>query len=170
MKEKGMKSDKALGWSSTFMKEGMAFMLLLLFEGSTLPEGLCEMRQRVMSAGNFSARDFYRGTDKSDYKSDREEFQAIFDAWKATVVLPEAERKVWLGKIVSWMSKRTQAIMENNTRNYYAECASYIAAIGEVQQSRGEANAKAIIMEEYRQEYSRRRAFHAELRNFGMIK
>jgi hypothetical protein len=60
--------------------------------------------------------------------------------------------------------------MENNRRNYYAECASYIAAIGEVQQSRGEANAKARIMEEYRQEYSRRRAFLAELRNFGMIK
>jgi hypothetical protein len=170
MEETGMKADKALGWSSTFMKEGMALMLLLLFEGTILPEGLCAMRQRVLSAGKFSAQDFYRGTDRSNYKSDREEFQAIFDVWKATVVLPEAERKVWLDKIASWMSKRTQAIMENNRRNYYAECASYIAAIGEVRQSLGDANAKARIMEEYRQEYSRRRAFHAELRNFGMKK
>jgi hypothetical protein len=165
-----VKVDKALGWSSTFMKEGMALMLLLLFDGTTLPEGLCALRQRVILSGKFLARDFYRGTDRYDYKSDQEEFQKIFDVWKATVVLPEAERKAWLGKIESWMSKRTQAIMENNRRNYYMECASYIAAIGEVQQSLGDTNAKARIMEKYRQEYSRRRNFHAQLRNFGMKK
>jgi hypothetical protein len=74
VKELGMKTDKALGWSSTFMKEGMALMLLLLFEGDTLSEGLCETRHHLMSAGNFSVQDFYRGTDRSDYKSDQEEF------------------------------------------------------------------------------------------------
>lgn len=58
--------------------------------------------------------------------------------------------------------------MEHNRRNYYGECAAFVAALGEVEESRGEPGAKKRIMEEYRSAYSRRTAFHQELRAFGM--
>ena len=57
-----------------------------------------------------------------------------------------------------------------NKRKYYGECAKYIAAFGEVNESLGRTGVKAQIMERYKVEYSRRRAFHDELRSFGMRK
>jgi len=59
--------------------------------------------------------------------------------------------------------------MGANRRNYYGECAAFIAALGEVKESRGELNGKEKLMEAYKDAYSRRRAFHEELRRFGMI-
>ncbi len=48
------------------------------------------------------------------------------------------------------------------------ECAAFVAAFGEVKESRGERNGKDNIFEAYRTEYSRRSAFHNEMRAFGM--
>ena len=58
--------------------------------------------------------------------------------------------------------------MDGNHRKYYNECAAFIAAVGEVKEICGEKNAKADLMEKYRSLYSRRRAFHEELRAYGM--
>lgn len=68
------------------------------------------------------------------------------------------------------ITMRVKGIMESNRRNYYGECAAFIAALGEVKESRGEWNVKANLMEYYKTMYSRRRAFHEELRKFGMRK
>ena len=70
--------------------------------------------------------------------------------------------------IERYISKRTEAIMDTNRRNYYGECAAFIAAYGEVCESRGSYGAKTSIMEQYKTKYSRRRAFHQELREYGM--
>lgn len=59
--------------------------------------------------------------------------------------------------------------MENNRRNYYNECAAFIAALGEVKESLGERNGKSMLMNEYKTAYPRRRSFHEELRRFGMM-
>lgn len=67
------------------------------------------------------------------------------------------------------VEKRVEGIMEGNYRKYYGECAGYIAALGEVMESRGIMNGKQKMMFEYKQCYSRRRAFHEELRNYGMM-
>lgn len=61
-----------------------------------------------------------------------------------------------------------RGIMKNNRRNYYGECAAFIAAFGEVLESLGKPNAKASIMNQYRSEYARRSSFHRELRAYGM--
>ena len=58
--------------------------------------------------------------------------------------------------------------MNANRRNYYEECAAFVAALGEVLESRGKQGAKNALMEKYRMEYNRRRAFHEELRRYGM--
>ena len=64
--------------------------------------------------------------------------------------------------------KRVEGIMEESRRNYYYECAAYIAALGEVCESRGEVGGKQRVLSEYQSKYSRRRAFHRELKAFGI--
>ena len=73
-----------------------------------------------------------------------------------------------LERLEKWTQMRVEGIMEKSHRNYYGECAAFAAALGEVRESRGELWAKAKVMEEYRSQYSRRTAFHQELRAYGM--
>lgn len=52
--------------------------------------------------------------------------------------------------------------MEANRRNYYGECAAFIAALGEVKESQGAENAKAAIMNSCKTEYARRRLINGK--------
>ena len=56
--------------------------------------------------------------------------------------------------------------MDANRRNYYGECAAYIAALGEVRESMGETGAKQRLMTSYKDTYPRRSAFREEV-HFG---
>lgn len=72
-----------------------------------------------------------------------------------------------MNRITALLEKRTAGIMDANRRNYYGECAAYIAALGEVQESMGEMGAKQRLMTSYRDAYPRRSAFREEMRMYG---
>ena len=164
----GMNERSALGWSSTFMKEGLALFLLLLWEGTKLPLGLTAMLERAISACSFKLEDYVKGTQETDSENNQEVFWELFCQWKKTVRISEDEKQKWFNQIDAWIACRVKGIMENNHRGYYWECAAFIAAFGEVQESLGIINAKNNIMQQYKSMYSRRTAFHRELRAYGM--
>lgn len=166
--EMGMDEKRALGWSSTFMKEGLALFLALLYNGDGLEAGLKSMVSTIISACRFDAGVYFKGTGVCDNGDSRELFWRLFRQWKSSVQISDNQREHWLAKIDGWIEARVEGIMDGNYRKYYGECASYIAALGEVRESLGTAWAKAHIMEKYKNQYSRRRAFHQELRNYGM--
>lgn len=128
------------------------------------------MLSKAVSACDFHTEAYFNGTGINVDKNDQELFWELFCKWKAEVSVPEKEAARWLKKIEQLISMRTAGIMEANCRNYYGECAAFIAALGEVKESRGIENARDAIMYSYKTEYSRRRAFHQELRNYGMKK
>lgn len=76
-------------------------------------------------------------------------------------------RQIVLDKIERLVEKRTEGIMNASRRNYYGECDSYIAALGEVRESLAEKGAKQRIMTEYKDRYTRRTAFRSELKTYG---
>ncbi len=168
MIEGGMKAKKALGWSATFMKEGMALLFLYLYKGESLPVGLSRMCKNSMGAIQFDKETYLKGTLKSTELEEQQFFWERFLKWRGYVQMSEEEGEEIIRKLESWVELRVNGIMENNRRNYYGECAAFIAALGEVKESCGEPGAKDRIMEEYRSRYSRRTAFHQELRAFGM--
>lgn len=164
----GMSEKNALGWSSTFMKEGLALILLLLYEGSELPSGLKAMLNKAVSACGFTSAEYCRGTGNEFGESDMDMFWQLFNQWKENIEISENEISQWIDRVEQWIAHRVAGIMERSHRNYYGECASYIAALGEVQESLGSPFAKSHIMEQYKAQYSRRSAFHQELRAYGM--
>ena len=170
MEKAGMSTNKPLGWSSTFMKEGIALMLLLLYKKplSDLQSGMRRMLGWARNACSFSCETFYRGTDEKWDKTDDEKFIELFEKWKDTVDISETLADKWMQKIDKSIQKRTAGIMEANRRNYYGECAGFIAVLGEVKESRGDAGARNGLMLKYKKEYARRSAFHRELKGFGM--
>lgn len=166
--EEGMNVKRPLGWSSTFMKNGMALFLLYLYQGDDLPVGCRNMCREISQSIKFTAEEYSQGLNQLLLSDDTALFQECFCKWKAMNPMPVIEEQWIMEKLDKWIGIRVEGIMQANRRKYYGECAAFIAALGEVKESRGERNGKAKLMEEYRTAYSRRTAFHQELRVYGM--
>ena len=52
----------SLGWSFTFMKEGITSFLLLLYQGTDLPAGLSCLLNYIQQKYEFTAEEFYKGS------------------------------------------------------------------------------------------------------------
>lgn len=168
VKESAMQTEDSQGWSLTFMKCGLAAFLLLLLEEESLQSGCMEMCHRVVWETGFSKEKYQQGMLKKISADNEEWFWKCFCQWKKALVFSKEERDRYLPWVEELVLKRVNGIMEGNHRKYYDECAGYIAALGEVIESMGEPGGKQRVMMEYKALYSRRTAFHKELRAFGM--
>lgn len=168
MIHKFMKARNGIGWSSTFMKEGIALLLMLMDSGNTRRQGMTAMLDKAISACSFDSASYCEGTDLDRCIPTADLLQECFQKWKVRITLPENAYESWLNMIDKWISLRVTAIMDANRRNYYGECAAFVAAYGEVLESRGKSGEKDRIMRQYKAAYPRRRTFHNELRKFGM--
>lgn len=166
---KGLNKSEALGWTGTFMKQGISLYLLYLHEGQWNGKGIDAMAGIAKSAMRFSAEEYKKGTCGLEGIDESNLFCQLFFKWKSTVQMESGIRNSAVKRITALLEKRTEGIMDANRRNYYGECAAYIAALGEVRESMGERGAKQRLMTSYKDKYSRRSAFRVELRNYGWI-
>ena len=163
----GLNKSEALGWSETFMKQGIALYLLYLYEGPWIRRGITAMAGIVKSAMSFSAEEYRKSTYKRNDTNENDLFYELFLKWKSVVQMEPDIRTCAMKRITGLLEKRIAGIMNGNYRNYYGECAAYIAALGEVQESLGETGAKQKLMTSYKDKYSRRSAFREEMRNYS---
>lgn len=151
------------------MKQGIALYLLYLHEGQWNGKGIAAMAEAAKSAMRFSAGEYKQGTYGLEGTDENELFCQLFSKWKSMVQMESDIRNLAVKRITTLLEKRTEGIMDANRRNYYGECAAYIAALGEVRESMGETGAKQRLMTSYKDKYSRRSAFREEMRNYGWI-
>lgn len=182
VRERAMNATNSLGWSASFMKCGLAAFLLLLTEDGSLPQdaaqqggelktmkpGAREMLRRIVAAAGFDKSEYEKGTLKFIEESNEGWFLTCWNRWKRTVPLSREQREALLGWAEGLVTKRVQGIMEGNHRNYYGECAAYIAALGEAREAGGEPNGKQATMAKYMEAYNRRSAFRQVMRGYGM--
>ena len=182
VRERAMNATNSLGWSASFMKCGLAAFLLLLTEDGSLPQdaaqqggelktmkpGAREMLRRIVAAVGFDKSEYEKGTLRFIEESNEGWFLTCWNHWKRTVPLSREQREALLGWAEGLVTKRVQGIMEGNHRNYYGECAAYIAALGEARESGGEPNGKQATMAKYMEAYNRRSAFRQVMRGYGM--
>ncbi len=167
--DKGLNKAEALGWTGTFMKQGIALYLLYLYEGKWNGKGIAAMAEIAKRAMGFSAKEYRKSTCEMEETGENELFCQLFLKWKSMVQMESDIRDRAIKRITALLEKRTAGIMDANRRNYYGECAAYIAALGEVQESMGEPCAKQRFMTSYKDKYIRRSAFREEMRNYGWI-
>ena len=167
----GLNQRKALGWSGTFMKQGIAMFLLALHEGNWNGKGIRKMAETVKGTFGFSADEYRRGLDSDTAlgleNAGTELFYNVFAQWKQLTPMEQELKERAIRQIEKLLEKRTAGIMEANRRNYYGECAAYIAALGEVKESLGDTGSKQRFMTFYKEKYSRRNAFRAEMKAYG---
>lgn len=167
--DRGLNKSEALGWTGTFMKQGIALYLLYLYEGQWNEKGIAVMAQTAKSAMRFSAEEYRKGICGLEGIGENDLFCKLFLKWKSMVQMEPDMRNRVIERITALIEKRTAGIMAANRRNYYGECAAYIAALGEVLESMGEMGTKQRLMTSYQEQYSRRNAFREEMRNYGWI-
>ncbi len=167
--DKGLNKSEALGWTGTFMKQGIALYLLYLHEGQWSGKGIAVMAEMAKRAMRFSAEEYRKGTCGLEGIGENDLFCQLFLQWKSMVPMSSDIRNRAIKRITALLEKRTAGIMDANRRNYYGECAAYIAALGEVRESVGEMGAKQKIMTSYKDTYPRRSAFREEMRKYGWI-
>ncbi len=167
--DQGFNKSEALGWSGSFMKQGIALYLLYLYEGQWNNQGITAMAEIVKSAMRFSADEYRKGTCGFEGMGENDLFCQLFLKWKSMVQMESDIRNRAVKRITALLEKRTAGIMDVNRRNYYGECAALIAALGEVQESMGEIHMKQRLMTSYKDAYPRRSAFREEMRKYGWI-
>lgn len=163
----GMGVKQALGWSGTFMKCGLAVFLLLLYDAEILSVGGKRMCQMVSNHMGKISEDVLMSAGNDN---EAETTWKWFLQWKNLIQISLEEKTKYLNKMEKLIEKRVQGIMDANRRNYYDECAAYVAALGEVKEAMGLVGSKQVVMEQYRAKYARRSAFHQALRDYGMLK
>lgn len=164
----GMSVDYDLGWSTTFMKQGIAMLLCMLDRNERYDKGMQKMMKLVLHATDLTNTALFEGTGITDDRSDEQIMKDLMNTWKQTVVLTEEMKKEYLKRLDGWIERRVKAIMSNNRSNYYDECAAFVAAYGEVLESFGLRSGKQITMMKYRQKYPRRSSFLAALDHYGL--
>lgn len=165
-----MNVKQALGWSYTFMKTGIALFLLYLYEETEeekLPAGCRKMLDNTVSALGFTTDIYEMGILCKANIDSKTLFWSCFCKWRRQTPMPEALQERILKQIEAWLWLRVKGIMDANRRNYYGECAAFIAALGETLEFRGETGGKQRLMQSFRSEWPRRHAFRDELRKFG---
>jgi hypothetical protein len=145
----GLSFREPLGWSSVFMKRGIALFLLASYKGNTekMPQSLKTML----------------------HYSDIHLLGEYYTQWHSIRPIPDAVADKAISRIEEAYDARMKAIMGIH-RNYYGECADYLAAIGDVKESRGIAGARQRILNHYHTIYKRCRAFTPELKRYVNIK
>lgn len=169
--ETELNKKEGVGWSMSFMKDGIAAMLLLLYQGKgPLPQGLKGMRSRFMDCTGFRKKEFFRAAKEFPAKKtdENQAFEEMFEMWKIQQHISAEKAEEWLHRIGALLQLRVEGIMNGNHRKYYWECAEFLAAYGETLESAGEAHAKIKVLESYRAAYPRRTAFRSELKSFGL--
>ncbi len=167
-----MNPDRAQGWSSAFFRDGIAAFLLLMLRGNALGPGCRQMRSMLQLATLFTVEEYNQGLTEENQRTsetDADWFWTCFCRWKTTVSLSEQGEESCLQWIEEQMEERAAKIMESNCRSSYGECAAFLAAIGEVRESRGETGAKQKVLLNYRGRYNRRTSFLKQLRVYGMM-
>ena len=164
----GMNVTNALGWSSTFMKRGITLFLLYLYRGERLESGLRYLCGQMTAGMPFSWKEYAKGLTRPVTESNEDLFWERFRIWRESVPMPDEFQTRMIQRLTEWLELRVQGIMDANRRKYYDECAGFVAALGEVKESRGERDGKQTEALLWKAKYSRRTAFHQELRQFGM--
>ena len=170
------KVDKALGWTGKFVKCGLPLFLLLLLKSEDLEpacENMAEMALRYMS---FDMDLYLEGTKYKvkpgeagkKFQDSKTVFWQCFKSWKGRYCLSDDQKNGYLFKLEKLIDMRLKAILDGNFRAHYQSVAALAAALGEVKESWGELGAKERDLQAYRQMYTRRSSFHAELRRYGM--
>ena len=159
----------SLGWSSSFIRDGIRLFLLYLYEKPLPSKAAASIAAYI---GFPDTKDgeirmhFENIILEECHKHKISEFWNYFQRWKIHFLMREEERKRYL----SWAEKiacsRADAIVSGQHRNHYGEVAGLLAIVGEIKESMGMSGAKSEIFVQYKNKFPRHSSFQKEMKYY----
>ena len=161
----GLACDEYLGWSLTPVKKCIDFLLFALDSS-----GDGEALERVwMSAGSwlgFNTLEYGKGLNRTIGGDGKDELKRCLRRWKEYHPMPPLLREASMERLKTLLANRTEAIARGQKRNYYEECACWLAAFGALQEANGVDHALNNLIDQYEARYPRHSALRRELEVF----
>ena len=161
-----------MGWSSSFIRQGIRLILLYLYE-EPLPSKAAAAISKYVGFQDDKESDEILSFEREIIEQSREHktsvFWNYFKRWKRHFQTEEKERKrylTWAKKIVY---DRTDAIVGGKYRNHYSEVAILLAIVAEIEEGMGVQGAKREIFAEYKRKFPRHSSFQAEMKTYFCI-
>ena len=155
----GVSKPEPLGWSFTFMKTGLSLFLTALYQRNRLPNAIQKLYATVSDTLDFNEERYHQGLGEDNHPT----FVQVYQGWKNTLVWQPDFRQNVLDHIAQLLKARVAAITREGHRKIYGECALYIAALGDVLESLGNAGARRQLLSSYKAAYPRHSRLQAEL-------
>lgn len=162
----------SLGWSSSFIREGIRLFLLYLYN-RPLPSKAAERIASYIGfpdtkdKKNLLAFEVEIQNECQEYKVS--EFWNYFQRWKKYYPIEKEEQNKYLSWAENIVYKRADAIVSGQHRNHYGEVAGLLAIVGEIKEDMGQQEAKKCIYEQYKKKFPRHSSFQGEMKNYFNI-
>lgn len=145
------KNASYLGWSSDL--KGIIVPLLLLYLKKDEEQKTCAER-------NLIEQIKYRIQFES---TENESFDEYLTIWRNSCNMPEAEKEMYIQWLRREIDKRTEHVVGGGYRKSYYKAAELIVLLGAILEERGEAGGMCKLVDYYKKQNSRKRAFRDEI-------
>lgn len=159
----------SLGWSSSFVGEGIRMFLLYLYEKPLPSKAAAAVSAWIGfrdGADQDESMDFENAIIEESRKYKTSIFWNYFQRWKQYFPMEEKEKKAYLVWAEAIVHKRAEAIVGGQHRRQYGDVAVLLAMVGEIKEQMGETGAKSNIFAMYKKKFPRHSSFQAEMRDY----
>ena len=164
--------EGSLGWSSSFIDDGIRLFLLYLYD-RPLPS---KAAKNIVSYIGFSDEKNPKNLLKFEKEIQNEcqehkvsEFWNYFQRWKKYFPMEEKERRKYLAWTENIIYKRADAIVSGQHRSHYGEVAVLLAIVGEIKEDMGMQGAGRDIYEQYKKKFPRHSSFQGQMKDYFNI-
>ncbi len=145
------KKDSYLGWS--FDIKGTIIPLLLLYLKKDEKHRTCAERNLIEQIKN-----------RIQFESTENElFDEYLTIWRNSGIIPENENKRYIQWLSREIDERTEHVVGGGHRKSYYKAAELIVVLGAIKEERGEINGMQNLINYYKKQHSRKRAFREEI-------
>lgn len=164
--------EGSLGWSSSFIDDGIRLFLLYLYD-RPLPS---KAAKNIVSYIGFSDEKNPKNLLKFEKEIQNEcqehkvsEFWNYFQRWKKYFPMEEKERRKYLAWAENIIYKRADAIVSGQHRSHYGEVAVLLVIVGEIKEDMGMQGAGRDIYELYKKKFPRHSSFQGQMKDYFNI-
>ncbi len=159
----------SLGWSSSFIQDGIRLFLLYLYE-KPFPSKAAVSAAAYIGFSDTKDKENLIGFERKILEESREhkvsEFWNYFQRWKRYFPIETNDKKRYLAWAEKIVYGRADAIVSGQHRNHYGQAAVLLAMVGEIKETMGQAGAGSIIFAEYKRKFPRHSSFQKEMKHY----
>ncbi len=164
--------EGSLGWSSSFIKDGIRLFLLYLYDRSLPSKSAKSIASYIGFPDEKNPKNllkFEREIQNECQEHKVSEFWNYFQRWKKYFPMEEKERRKYLTWAEKIIYKRADAIVSGQHRNHYGEVAVLLAIVGEIKEDMGMQGAGRDIYEQYKKKFPRHSSFQGQMKDYFNI-